>query len=67
MSDTIDAYRDLKEHHRQVRAKFGTPCPVCVEKLPRAHPKILLPQQVCRMHGYRDPRPALTQQDFDAL
>ena len=38
-------------------------CPVCVAKLPKAHPSILLPQQVCKIHGFRDPRPRLTQGD----
>jgi hypothetical protein len=67
MSDAIDDFRALKQFRQKERAAYGRPCPVCVEKLPRAHPKILLPQQVCRMHRYRDPRPELTQQDIDAI
>lgn len=58
MSDMIDMYRDLKAVRREQRATHGIKCPVCIERLPRAHPKILMPGQVCRAHKphYRDPR-----------
>lgn len=57
MSDYGDMCRDLREAKRSVRAKHGVPCPVCVEKLPKASPSILLPNQMCKIHKYRDPRP----------
>ena len=57
MSDYGDQCRELKDAKRIARAKYGAPCPVCVEKLPKTHPSILLPQQVCKIHKYRDPRP----------
>lgn len=58
MSDMIDLFRDMKEMRQTERKVFGIRCPVCIEKLPRAHPKILQPGQVCRAHKphYRDPR-----------
>ena len=49
----------IKDHKKRLRAKYGAPCPECQRLLPKAHPSILLPQQVCRIHKYRDPRPAL--------
>jgi len=69
MSDTIDDFRALKQFRRRLREKYGVACPVCLEKLPKAQPKILEPQQVCRAHKphYRDPRPDLTQKDIDEL
>lgn len=69
MSDAIDDFRALKQFRALKRERFGRPCPVCVEKLSRAQPKILEPQQVCRAHAphYRDPRPELTQPDIDTL
>ena len=69
MGDAIDDFRALKQLRTMLRAKFGVPCPVCREKLPKAQPKILQPQQVCRAHKphYRDPRPELTQADYDQL
>ena len=69
MSDTIDDFRALKQWKLRERAHFGVPCPVCIERLPRAHPKILLPQQTCRAHRphYRDPRPELTVADLDTI
>lgn len=56
MSDYGDMCRDLREARREARAKHGVPCPICVEKLPRACPSILLPQQMCKIHRYRDSR-----------
>ena len=57
MSDYGDQCRELRDAKRMVRAKHGIACPECVEKLPRANPTILLPQQRCKIHGYRDSRP----------
>ena len=57
MSDYGDQCRELRDAKQQARAKHGVPCPVCVEKLPKASPSILLPQRVCKIHKYRDPRP----------
>jgi hypothetical protein len=57
MSDDLgDLFRDLRDTKREMRARFGVPCPECVAKLPKACPSILLPQQTCRIHRYRDPR-----------
>lgn len=58
MGDTGDDFRAMREHYRRAKAKFGVPCPECVVKLPKANPSILLPGTRCRIHGYRDPRPA---------
>jgi len=57
VSDYGDQCRELKDAKRVVRAKHGVPCPECQQRLPKAHPSILLPQQVCKIHKYRDPRP----------
>ncbi|MGE4307331.1 MAG: hypothetical protein AB7E24_25265 [Novosphingobium sp.] len=67
MSDTVDMYRDLKDLRKEKRRVFGVPCPMCREKQPNRNPTILLPQQRCRVDGYRDPRPELTQADYDKL
>ena len=69
MSDMIDAFRDLKAIRKAERQTFGVACPVCVERLPRAQPKVLLPGQVCRAHKphYRDERPPITNEQFQAL
>jgi hypothetical protein len=60
MTDTIDTFRALKDHRKALRAKYGVPCPECQRLLPKAQPKILLPQEYCRMHKFTDPRPELT-------
>jgi hypothetical protein len=69
MSDTVDMFRDLAALKKQIRQKFGRPCQRCQVSLPKAHPKILLPQQWCRAHKphWQDPRPELTQEDYKQL
>lgn len=56
MSDYGDMCRDIREARREARAKHGVPCPACAIHRPKAHPSILLPQQRCKVDGYRDPR-----------
>jgi hypothetical protein len=62
VSDMIEMFRDLKDLRKHRRATEGVQCPVCREKLPKAHAKILLPGQTCRAHNphYRDPRDETT-------
>jgi len=64
MSEYGDLCRDIKEARRQARAKHGVPCPMCVELLPRANPTILLPEQRCKIHKYKDPRPRTRETEY---
>lgn len=64
MSDYGDMCRDLRSAKAEAREKYGVPCPVCKVKLPKACPSILLPQQTCRIHGYRDPRPRTPETEY---
>jgi len=64
MSDTIDDYRAAGDHKKRLRAAYGVACPVCQVKRPKACPTILLPQQRCRVDGYRDERPELTNEQY---
>lgn len=64
MSDAIDTYRAMDDRRKAVRRTHGVNCPQCAVKRPRAHPTILLPQQRCRVDGYRDPRPELTGEQW---
>jgi hypothetical protein len=57
MGDMGDDFNALRNAKKAIRDQHGKPCPECVAKLPRACPSILLPQQVCKIHKYRDPRP----------
>lgn len=66
MSDMIDMYRDLKEHRREMREALGVDCPMCCVKQPKRTPTILLPQQRCRVDGYRDPRPESVIDEWNA-
>jgi len=63
MSDTIDDYRALKDHHRELRHALGIKCPGCQKKFPKANPKILLPSQRC-FCGYKDERPYSVTEDY---
>ena len=64
MSDYGDLCKDLREAKRKARADYGIPCPVCIQLLPKANPSILLPQQRCKIHGYRDPRPRSSDTEY---
>jgi hypothetical protein len=64
MSDTIDDYRAMKGHKQRLRARYGIDCPECKKSRPRANATILLPQQHCRIDGYVDPRPELTNAEW---
>ena len=64
MSETVEIYRAMGEHKKRLRAKYGQPCPQCVQKLPKAHPSILLPGQTFRIHRFKDMRPDLTDEQW---
>lgn len=57
MSDYGDMCREIREDKRTLRQQFGVDCPGCAIKRPKANPTILLPEQRCKVCGYRDPRP----------
>lgn len=64
MGDMGDDFRALKDHKQVLRKRHGVNCPQCAIKRPKAHPTILMPQQRCRVDGYRDPRPELTDEQW---
>lgn len=64
MSDYGDLCREIHQARKEARAKHGVPCPECVRLLPKAQPTILLPQQRCKIHGYRDPRPRTKETEY---
>lgn len=63
-SDYGDMCRDIREARREARAKHGVPCPKCAEVRPKAQPSILLPQQRCKVDGYRDPRQRTRENEY---
>ena len=69
MSEAVEMFRCMDDLRRIKRDRMGVKCPVCVQKLPRAQPKVLLHGQVCRAHKphYRDPRPEPTADEFNAI
>jgi hypothetical protein len=56
MSDYGEFCHDLKEQRRELRDRLGVNCPGCKVKEPKRIPSILLPQQRCKVCGYKDPR-----------
>jgi len=63
-SDYGDMCNDIKDAKRKARSEHGVECPKCVELLPKASPSILLPQQRCRIHGYKDPRQRTKETEY---
>lgn len=67
MSEMGEDFKAFSEHKKRLKEKFGKPCPECVRLLPKAQPKILMPQGFCKMHKFKDQRPELTQEDWDSV
>lgn len=66
MSETVEMFRMMKSAGKAIRRVHGVPCPRCAEVVPRSSPSLLLPQQVCKVDKYRDPRPRLTVEQRNA-
>jgi hypothetical protein len=64
VSDIVDMFRLMKQHKTALRKEFAIDCPACAIARPKAPASKLLPQQRCRVDGYRDPRPALTDAQY---
>ena len=64
MGDMGDDFRAMRDHKRSLRDKYGVECPECQRLRPKACATILLPQQRCRVDGYVDPRPRLTDKQW---
>ena len=45
-----------------LRGRYGKQCPKCRLIRPKSCPTILLPQQKCKVDGYRDPRPRIEEE-----
>jgi hypothetical protein len=57
VGDEGDLWRAVRAERRDKRMRLGVECPRCKVVRPNACPSILLPQQRCKVDGYRDPRP----------
>jgi hypothetical protein len=64
MSEYGDMCRDIRKAKREARAAHGVPCPKCAEVRPKACPSILLPEQRCKVDGYRDPRKRTRETEY---
>ena len=62
MAQLGEFWRDIKEARRELRSKYGIECPECKRLQPKRDATILLPQQRCKVDGYRDPRPRINQE-----
>lgn len=64
MSDMVDMFKLMKRHKKLLRERFAVDCPACAIARPNAPPSKLLPAQRCRVDGYHDPRPQLTDKEY---
>jgi hypothetical protein len=64
MGDMGELFNAVRDARREARAKHGVPCPRCAEVRPKAQPSILLPQQRCKVDGYRDPRERTAETEY---
>lgn len=65
--DDWEIFRRLKSARKELRATYARPCPVCQQRLPKAPPSMLLPKQKCKIHGYQDVRPRLTEEEVNSV
>ena len=61
MAELGEFWREIIEARKEFRAKHGIPCPECQRLQPKRNPTILLPQQRCKVDGYRDPRSRINE------
>lgn len=61
MGDMGDMYRERREWMKDRKRELGVDCPQCPVVQPKRIPTILMPQQRCRVCGYKDPRPYVTR------
>lgn len=54
--DMGELFNAMREQRKELRARLGVNCQGCRVKEPKRTPSILLPQQRCKVCGYRDPR-----------
>lgn len=66
-SEDYEIFRHLDDARKELRKLHAVPCPVCQNHLPKAHPKMLLPQERCNMHGYTDPRERIPREEVDGI
>lgn len=65
MSEDQAFYGSWKNVRKTRRALYGVKCLGCIKEFPKREPTLLLPQQTCKVCGYRDPRPRLTREQQD--
>lgn len=56
MGDEGDLWKAVKAQRAKDRAEHGIDCPGCIANHPKRIPTRLLPQQRCRVCGYKDGR-----------
>ena len=64
MSEIGDDFKVMREHKARLRKKYGIECPECRRLQPKRNATILMPQQRCRVDGYRDTRSELTDDQW---
>ena len=55
MGDMAELWRDYDAYKKERKQLLGMPCPECTVRLPKAQPKIIMPNQKCWC-GYIDKR-----------
>ena len=55
MGDMAEVWKDWKAYKKERKQQLGLACPDCTVRLPKAQPKILMPNQKC-FCGYVDKR-----------
>ena len=62
MNSLSETFQDWAAYKKAIRTKWSVDCPRCAQVRPKAPASKLLPQQRCKVDGYVDPRPRLTEE-----
>lgn len=59
-----ERHKALRKAKQEMKRLHGRECPHCVAMPKGPPPRVLLPGELCKDHGYRDPRPRTPENDY---
>ena len=62
-----ERHKALRKAKQELKRRLAVPCPHCAVVQVGPPPRMLLPQELCKVHGYRDPRPRRPEDDYQLI
>ena len=61
-----ERHKALRKAKQEMKRRLGVACPHCAAMPKGPPPRVLMPQELCTTHNYRDPRPRLPENDYQS-